>query len=251
MSRKKTKTVNKNLLANSHIEEEIQDNQLPTVRKLKIKKNKKFTEKQSIFFDIATKDSTKLMFIDGPAGTAKTWLSVYCGLELFQSQKIEEMIYVRSAVESSDQKLGFLPGAQDDKMAPYLEPFKDKLEELLSPIDIRYLQDEERIYGIPVGFLRGASWENKFILVDEAQNLSEKELVTIMTRIGENCKVFICGDAMQSDIGNRSGFNNILELFNDEASKNKGIHTFQFTENDIVRSELVKFIITKLKSLVK
>ena len=251
MSRKKTKTVNKNLLANSHIEEEIQDNQLPTVRKLKIKKNKKFTEKQSIFFDIATKDSTKLMFIDGPAGTAKTWLSVYCGLELFQTQKIEEMIYVRSAVESSDQKLGFLPGAQDDKMAPYLEPFKDKLEELLSPIDIRYLQDEERIYGIPVGFLRGASWENKFILVDEAQNLSEKELVTIMTRIGENCKVFICGDAMQSDIGNRSGFNNILELFNDDASKTKGIQTFQFTENDIVRSELVKFIITKLKSLVK
>ena len=251
MSRKKTKTVNKNLLANSHIEEEIQDNQIPTIRKLKIKKNKNFTEKQSIFFDIATKDSTKLMFIDGPAGTAKTWLSVYCGLELFQNQKIEEMIYVRSAVESSDQKLGFLPGAQDDKMAPYLEPFKDKLEELLSPIDIRYLQDEERIYGIPVGFLRGASWENKFILVDEAQNLSEKELVTIMTRIGENCKVFICGDAMQSDIGNRSGFNNILELFQDDISKSKGIHTFQFTEMDIVRSELVKFIITKLKSLVK
>lgn len=251
MSRKKTKTVNKNLLANSHIEEEIQDNQLPTIRKLKIKKNKKFNEKQSIFFDIATKDSTKLMFIDGPAGTAKTWLSVYCGLDLFQKQKIEEMIYVRSAVESSDQKLGFLPGAQDDKMAPYLEPFKDKLEELLDPIDIRYLQDEERIYGIPVGFLRGASWENKFILVDEAQNLSEKELVTIMTRIGENCKVFICGDAMQSDIGNRSGFNSILDLFKDDASKDKGIQTFQFTENDIVRSELVKFIITKLKSLVK
>ena len=78
---------------------------------------------------------------------------------------------------------------------PYLEPFKDKLEELLSPIDIRYLQEEERIYGIPVGFLRGASWENKFILVDEAQNLSEKEMITIMTRIGENCKVFICGDS--------------------------------------------------------
>ena len=64
------------------------------------------------------------------------------------------MIYVRSAVESSDQKIGFLPAAQDDKMPPYLEPFKDKLEELLSPVDIRYLQDEERIYGIPVGFLR-------------------------------------------------------------------------------------------------
>jgi len=249
MSRKKTKTVNKNLLANSHIESEMRDNQL--LRPLKIKKNKKLNEKQKLFLDISLDDKTQLMFIDGPAGTAKTWLSVYCGLELFQEQKIEEMIYVRSAVESSDQKLGFLPGAQDDKMAPYLEPFKDKLEELLDPVDIRYLQEEERIYGIPVGFLRGASWENKFILVDEAQNLSEKELITIMTRIGDNCKIFICGDAMQSDIGNRSGFNSIIDLFSDDASKEQGIHTFKFTEEDIVRSELVKFIITKLKSLSK
>ena len=249
MSRKKTKTVNKNLLANSHIESEMRDNQL--LRPLKIKKNKKLNEKQKLFLNISLDDKTQLMFIDGPAGTAKTWLSVYCGLELFQEQKIEEMIYVRSAVESSDQKLGFLPGAQDDKMAPYLEPFKDKLEELLDPVDIRYLQEEERIYGIPVGFLRGASWENKFILVDEAQNLSEKELITIMTRIGDNCKIFICGDAMQSDIGNRSGFNSIIDLFSDDASKEQGIHTFKFTEEDIVRSELVKFIITKLKSLSK
>tara|TARA_B100000676_G_C18029853_1_gene817952 strand:- start:75 stop:824 length:750 start_codon:yes stop_codon:yes gene_type:complete len=249
MSRKKTKTVNKNLLAHSHIESEIHDNQLK--RALKIKSNKTFTDKQKHLFDISMDDDTKLIFVDGPAGTAKTWLSVYCGLQLFQDKKIEEMIYVRSAVESSDQKLGFLPGAQDDKMAPYLEPFKDKLEELLDPIDIKYLQEEERIYGIPVGFLRGASWENKFILVDEAQNLSEKEMVTIMTRIGENCKVFICGDAMQSDIGNRSGFNSILDLFYDDDSKSHGIHTFKFTEEDIVRSELVKFIITKLKSLSK
>ena len=249
MSRKKAKTVNKDTLANSHIEREMRDNQL--VRPIKIRHSKKLTDKQNQLFKISMKDDTKLIFIDGPAGTAKTWVSVLSGLELFQENKIEEMIYVRSAVESSDQKLGFLPGAQDDKMAPYLEPFKDKLEELLDPIDIKYLQEEERIYGIPVGFLRGASWENKFILVDEAQNLSEKEMITIMTRIGENCKVFICGDAMQSDIGNRSGFNNILRLFEDEASKNHGIHTFKFTEEDIVRSELVKFIITKLKSLSK
>lgn len=249
MSRKKTKTVNKDMLANAHIESEMQDNRF--VRPLKLKVNKKFTEKQKTLSDLSMSDETKLIFVDGPAGTAKTWLSVYCGLQLFQEKKIEEMIYVRSAVESSDQKLGFLPGAQDDKMAPYLEPFKDKLEELLDPIDIRYLQEEERIYGIPVGFLRGASWENKFILVDEAQNLSEKEMITIMTRIGENCKVFICGDAMQSDIGNRSGFNNIINLFADRPSKEHGIHTFKFTEDDIVRSQLVKFIITKLKSLSK
>ncbi len=72
-----------------------------------------------------------------------------------------------------------------------------------------------------------------------------------MTRIGENCKVFICGDVMQSDIGNKSGFNEIINLFDDEESKKQGICTFKFTEDDIVRSRLVKFIITKLKSLSK
>lgn len=249
MSRKKTKTVNKNLLAETSLENDIRNNQLQ--RPLKINLNRELSVKQKKFLEVSSKENTQLMFVDGPAGSAKTWLSVYAGLELFQLGSIAEMIYVRSAVESSDQKLGFLPGAQDDKMAPYLEPFKDKLEELLNPVDIRYLQEEERIYGIPVGYLRGASWENKFILVDEAQNLTQKELITIMTRIGEKCKVFICGDVMQSDIGNKSGFNAIINLFDDEESKKQGICTFKFTEDDIVRSRLVKFIITKLKSLSK
>lgn len=246
MSSKKSKTVNKNLLGKCHLETELRGNQLG--RKLKTR-HKDFTPKQKEFIKLALDEQTQLMFVDGPAGTAKTYLSVYCGLELLNIGNIGEMIYARSAVESSDQKLGYLPGAQDDKMAPYLEPFKDKLEELLSPVDIRYLQEEERIYGIPVGFLRGASWEDKFVLVDEAQNLSEKELITIMTRIGEKCKVFICGDVMQSDIGSRTGFQSILNLFTDQASADHGIHTFTFDEEDIIRSKLVKFIITKIKSL--
>ena len=134
-------------------------------------------------------------------------------------------------------------------MAPYLEPFKDKLEEFLSPVDIRYLQEEERIYGIPVGFLRGASWEGKFVMVDEAQNMTEKELITTITRIGEGTKLFLCGDSMQSDIGNKTGFSNIIKLFADDESKSHGIYSFEFDEDDIIRSELVKFIVKRIKSL--
>jgi phosphate starvation-inducible PhoH-like protein len=246
MSTKKSKSATKNMMSSYELQEEISNNQL--CRPLKIKK-REFTEKQNLFISIAKSDETKLMFVDGPAGSAKTYSSIYCALELLSEHKYSEIVYVRSAVESADSKLGFLPGAQDDKMAPYLEPFKDKLEELLSPVDIRYLQDEERIYGIPVGFCRGASWDDKVIIVDESQNLSQKELVTLMTRLGENSKMFICGDAMQSDIGNKTGFLPITEIFSDDISKSKGIYSFKFTENDIVRSELVKFIIQRLKSL--
>jgi phosphate starvation-inducible protein PhoH and related proteins len=246
MSSKKSKTATKNLLAECHLQETIHSNQLS--RNLKIN-HRKFTAKQEEYIKIATDVNTKLVFTNGPAGSAKTYTSAYCGLKLLSDRLASEIIYVRSAVESSDHKLGFLPGAQDDKMAPYLEPFKDKLEELLSPVDIRFLQEEERIYGIPVGFCRGANWENKIIIVDEAQNLTEKELITIITRAAEGSKIYLCGDAMQSDIGNKSGFTSIMDIFADDASKNKGIHSFQFTEDDIVRSELVKFIIQRLKSL--
>lgn len=234
------------MMSSYELEEEIAKNQL--CRTLKIK-HRDFTNRQKELIEISMSEESNLIFIDGPAGSAKTYTSIYCAIKMLSEQKASDIVYVRSAVESSDSKLGFLPGAQDDKMAPYLEPFKDKLEELLSPVDIRYLQDEERIYGIPVGFCRGASWEDKIIIVDEAQNLSQKELITLMTRIGNNAKMFICGDAMQSDIGNKTGFLPILELFADSESKSKGIFSFKFTEEDIVRSELVKFIIQRLKSL--
>ena len=245
MSSKKSKSATKNMLSECHLQDTIHSNQL--CRDLKIT-HKKFTDKQLDFIKIATDSDTNLMFVDGPAGSAKTYISTYCALDMLSKKKAKEIVYIRSAVESADHKLGFLPGAQDDKMAPYLEPFKDKLEELLSPVDIRYLQDEERIYGIPVGFCRGASWESKIIIVDEAQNLTEKELVTVITRVGENSKLFVCGDAMQSDIGNKTGFLPIMDLFGDPESNSKGIFSFKFTEDDIVRSQLVKFIIQRLKS---
>lgn len=246
MSRKKHEDVTKSIITDSQLQETIRNNQ--AIRKLKIK-HKSFTDKQKQFLETALDPNTNLMFVNGPAGSAKTYISIYCGLCFLSDQLVEELVYIRNAVESSDHKLGFLPGAQEDKMAPYLEPMKDKLEEFLSVVDIRYLQEEQRIYGVPVGFLRGASWESKFVIVDEAQNMTEKELVTIMTRVGENSKLFICGDNMQSDIGNKSGFTNIMELFSDSESKNHGIHSFEFTESDIVRSELVKFIVKKIKSL--
>jgi len=246
MSSKKNLPLSDEIKSDSQLQERIRNNEKP--RTLKIK-HKKFTEKQKNFVEIGLAENTNLMFINGPAGSAKTYISIYCGLKLLSEQKVEELVYIRNAVESSDHKLGFLPGAQDDKMAPYLEPLKDKLEEFLSIVDIKYLQEEERIYGVPVGFLRGASWCDKFVVVDEAQNMTEKELITIMTRVGENTRVFICGDTMQSDIGNKSGFANIQSLFNDDASKEQGIYSFQFNENDIIRSELVKFIVRKIKSL--
>jgi len=208
---------------------------------------RELTVKQKQFLDLALDKNTKLMFISGPAGTSKTYMSILASLMLLNQKRVSDLLYLRSAVESSDSKLGFLPGEADEKMAPYIQPLLEKLSELTNKASIDYLQKEERIDSIPIGFLRGLNWNARCIVADEAQNMTHKELVTLVTRIGEFSKVFILGDPDQSDINGKSGFLKMMNSFDDNESRENGIHTFKFDEEDIVRSALVRFIIKKLK----
>jgi len=207
------------------------------------------TEKQKDLLSTLTNKDTRLVFISGPAGTSKTYTSILAGLNLINLRKVSELIYIRTAVESSDSKLGFLPGEMDDKMSPYIQPLIDKLEELLTKTDIGKLKKEERIHGAPVNFLRGLNWNAKCIIADEAQNMTRKELITLITRVGQFSRLFVCGDLNQSDINGKSGLEPIINLFDDEESRENGIFTFKFDEDDVVRSGLVKFILKKLKNL--
>lgn len=223
---------------------------IPQRSKIKLALNiykRELTEKQKQFLDLASDKCSKVIFVSGPAGTSKTFLAVLQALYMLNEKKVSDIIYVRSAVESSDAKLGFLPGEADQKLAPYIQPLLDKLTELLPKSEIDCLLKEDRVIGVPVGFLRGLNWNAKVIIADEAQNMSFKELFTLITRTGEFSKVFILGDPEQSDINGKSGFIKMMDNFRDEESKQNGIHTFQFTEDDIVRSGLVKFIIKKVK----
>jgi phosphate starvation-inducible PhoH-like protein len=210
---------------------------------------RQLTPKQIELLNLLQNKTTKLVFISGPAGTAKTYTSILAGLTLLNHKRVSEIVYVRSIVESSDSKLGFLPGEMDEKMSPYIQPLIDKLEELLPKHDIDKLKKEERIHGFPINFLRGLSWNAKCIVADEAQNMSKKELITLITRVGEFSKLFICGDPDQSDINGKSGFVPMMNVFDDEESRNNGIYVFKFDEEDIVRSGLVKFILKKLKNV--
>lgn len=211
---------------------------------------REFTEKQKQFLELASDKTTKLLFVSGPAGTSKTYLAVYNALMMLNQRRVSDLIYIRSAVESADSKLGFLPGEADEKMAPYLAPLLDKLLELLPKSDIDTLQKEQRITAIPVGFLRGLNWNAKVIIADEAQNMSYKELFTLITRTGEFSKMIILGDPDQNDINGKSGFKKMIDIFNDEESRANGISVFRFTDDDIVRSGLVQFIIKKARKTV-
>lgn len=191
------------------------------------------------------------MLISGPAGSSKTLLSVYCSLLLLSAKRTAEIIYVRSPVESSDSKIGFLPGDADEKLKYYNLPFADKLDELLPRPQIKMLWEQERIRIYPLSFVRGMSWRCTTVILDEAQNCTSKEIITTLTRIGEFSRCFILADPDQSDLGHgkAGGFSKLQAVFADEDSQANGIHSFQFTEDDIKRSAIVKFIVQKLKTV--
>ena len=227
----------------------ITENTLKSV-KLNIK-NFNLTDKQKSFAQIAFDKNTKIIFINGPAGSSKTFLAVYCALHMMNMNPKSELKYIRTIAESGERALGSLPGTVDEKFNPFMMPLYDKLDELISMPQSKYLETNGYIEALPINFLRGATWNDKIIIADESQNYSTKELVTLLTRIGEGTKMFICGDAMQSDIGNKSGFMRVYDIFNNKQSEERGIYCFQFDEEDIMRSEILKYIVHMFKKLDK
>jgi len=211
-----------------------------------------WTERQKEFFRVALHPSTNVVFVNGPAGSAKTLLSVYCALQLLNMKAIEDIMYLRSAVESSAHSLGFLPGSAEDKLRFYNLPFLDKLDELLINTRAEKLEEEKRISMFPVNFARGMNWTGKCVILDEAQNSTVKEITTVLTRLGKGCKCFVLADPMQTDLKSQhlvGGFESLSEAFNDEESLQMGVYSFSFTEDDIMRSELVKFLIKKISDI--
>lgn len=211
-----------------------------------------WTEKQKDFFRVALHPSTKIVFVNGPAGTSKTLLAVYCALQLLNMKSINSIKYLRSAVESSASSLGFLPGSAEEKLKFYNLPFFDKLDELLISAKPEKLEEQGRISMFPVNFARGMNWEAKCVILDEAQNSSAKEIITVLTRLGQGSRAFVLADPMQTDIKNPhhvGGFQALSQTFSDEESLEMGVYNFTFDEDDIMRSELVKFLVKKFNEM--
>jgi len=211
--------------------------------------NLRLTETQKVFLSIALQEKTNIMFVSGPAGSTKTYMAVYSALRHLSADQDLDLLYVRTVIESAEKGLGALPGDIEDKFNPYMMPLEDKLMEMMpkTNTDRRDMLESGRIQAMPINYLRGASWKDKIIVAEEAQNFTFKELTTLITRLGVNCKLFICGDFMQSDINGKTGFRKMFKIFSDEESERKGIHSFSFTKEDIMRSPLQKFIIGKLE----
>ncbi len=205
-----------------------------------------WSEKQQEFIRIMQDRSTSVMFLQGPAGTAKSLLSVYCALNSMDTGGAREIFYVRQPVESSKFGLGFLKGDLQEKLTPFLLPLQDKLHELLSEGEIKKLDEGKRIVGVPIGHLRGRTFTNSYIIVDECQNLTAQDILLVMTRMGKFSKLILTGDIMQPDIKSNA-FQQVGTLFDDEESKRRGIRTFNFGKEDIFRNEILAYVIEKFE----
>lgn len=206
-----------------------------------------WTEKQKKFFEIAQRKETRIMFVEGPAGCSKSLCAIYCLLTLLNNKKISNILYLRSAVESSEKSLGYMPGTKEDKLHDFGLVLFDKLYELLTKSEVDGLVKDNRIIVDCPNHARGRTYSVCGVCVDETQSMTEREIYTLLTRLGKYSKCFVLGDTQQSDLpkSKQGGFYKIMDYFCDEEGEKHGIYKFKFTEEDIMRDELTKFIVKR------
>ena len=187
--------------------------------------------------------------LHGVAGTGKTFCALYKALEevLDRSNPFNKIIIVRSAVQS--RELGHLPGDIDEKMDIYQQPYRQICETLFARKDAyQRLEEQGYIEFISTSFIRGLSFDDAIIIVDEMQNLTFEEIDTVMTRVGYRSKIIWCVDYRQTDLNKRKNDMSGIIKFFDIAMHMEAFTRIEFTVNDIVRSSLVKdYILARMK----
>ena len=185
------------------------------------------------------KNNTIVMGI-GPAGTGKTYLAVAMAAKAFKAHEVNKIILTRPAVEAGE-KLGFLPGALQDKVDPYLRPLYDALFEMFGADNFSKYMEKGIIEVAPLAYMRGRTLEGSFIILDEAQNTTSEQIKMFLTRLGNDSKMVITGDVTQIDLpdSKSSGLIEAMKVLRNVDD----IYIHKFNEKDVVRHKLVQDIV--------
>lgn len=193
---------------------------------------------------VSSSADNDLLFAIGPAGTGKTYTAVALAVRALKSRVVKKIILTRPAVEAGEN-LGFLPGDLKDKLDPYLQPLYDALQDMIKPDKLAEFIETGVIQIAPLGFMRGRTLDNAFVILDEGQNTTESQMRMFLTRMGQSAKFIITGDITQVDLpkNQKSGLKRAIQLLDDTS----GIDVVFLDENDVIRHPLVKKIIKAFK----
>ena len=183
----------------------------------------------------------KIIVATGPAGTGKTMFGTEYGVKNFLIGKCDKLIFTRPSV-SVDEDLGYLPGTLEEKMAPWVRPIYDVLYQFLTPKEVVAYMEEKSIEIAPLGYMRGRTFKNTWLIADEMQNSTIAQMKMLMTRLGENSRLVITGDLEQYDKPETiNGLEDFLEKF--KGKRSSSITSLEFEKTDIQREEVVKEVL--------
>jgi len=210
-----------------------------------IRFEEKFTLPKNIhqeqYVNILDKLSNKIVFATGPAGTGKTLFATEMGVKQFLLGTYDKLVFTRPSV-SVDEDLGYLPGSLEDKMAPYVRPIYDVLYQFISPKEVLHHIENKTIEIAPLGYMRGRTFKNTWVVADEMQNSTVAQMKMLLTRLGENSRLIITGDLDQYDrIEGINGLEDFLNKFREKQSLS--ISQIEFEKTDIQREDVVREIL--------
>ena len=182
-----------------------------------------------------------ITFAIGCAGTAKTYLAATTAVKALKEKQVSKIIITRSPIALEGYSMGYIPGTDGDKMAPWIAPLIDVFSKFYTPEKLNAMLESGVIEAVPMAYIRGRSFENCFIILDEAQNISINAFKSVMTRIGVGSKLVICGDTKQTDINGTSGLETAARIMEGA----DGVAIIRMGFEDIVRSGITAEVIKR------
>jgi phosphate starvation-inducible PhoH-like protein len=216
----------------------------PPVRETYIRKIVPKNQAQELYMDHLRNDP--IILSQGPAGSGKTFIATAIAVEMLLTNKVNRIVLTRPVVEAGEN-LGFLPGTLEEKIAPYLLPLLDGLNVHLGAKKVQEFMSDGRIEVAPLAYMRGRTFDNCFVILDEAENTSKEQMKLFLTRIGSNTTMAINGDHTQSDLGTRNE-NGLTWAVRKLRGKSEHISVVEFLKSDIVRSPLIGTLLTFLEA---
>jgi len=196
---------------------------------------------QEEYANILKTKSRKIVVATGPAGTGKTLFATEQGVRNYLLGEYEKLIFTRPSV-SVDEDLGYLPGTLEEKMAPWIRPIYDVIYQFIPPKEVETLLEEKTIEIAPLGFMRGRTFKNCWIVADEMQNSTVAQMKMLLTRLGENSRLIITGDLDQHDRVNEiNGLEDFLRKF--KGKRSDSISSYEFKRGDIQREDVVREVL--------